>query len=177
VQYYFNNKEGLVSAILSEGERRREIIRRKKFNALKKKGKHYNTCDLLAILWLPIIDDDEYLSCQFLVQCMLKQDTGAYNHFHKSWVNYFQKSWEKMKIKLEKENTDDSTAYKILMELKRNHKNIPQDVLFFRLSALSSMFVYKAAEFGGDPNIEEKKPFDAEPILSMGVAALAAPVP
>jgi AcrR family transcriptional regulator len=166
VKYYFQNKEGLVHAILINRLQQSEKVRRAQFAALKAKGKDDDPRELLAILWLPALADDEEVACRFVLQCMLKEDIAAY---------YPLEKYSKILDLPKKQGKNiDSVFPEVLGLLRAKYTNLPVKVFFRRLAALTYMFVSCVVAYHTHRSGKEGRPFDAGPVLDMAVVALSA---
>jgi AcrR family transcriptional regulator len=172
IQYHFKDKSGLIGAILEDRIQRRENLRCKRLEALKAAGKGNDPRALLAILWLPTLafrdENGEYLFCRFVLQCMLQADFAAQYPLYERYDAFSRRT---------KAKEGDHKGLSELMALLRTHyKKLPPEVFSRRLMALSLMFISCAVEFD---NARAQGPkdaeLDAEPILDMAIAAMAAP--
>jgi AcrR family transcriptional regulator len=171
VQYHFKNKAGLIQAILEDRMRRREKMRGDGLKSLKAAGQQNDPRQLLKILWLPTLafsdDSGEHVFCRFVLQCMLLPDFGTRYPLYKRYESPFE--WNN--------GADGSSALaQIMSRLRATYKNTPPLAFSQRLSALSLMFVACAVEFDNAHRQGRKNAaFDADPLLDMAAAALAAP--
>jgi AcrR family transcriptional regulator len=160
VQYHFDNKDGLISAILEDRVRRGEQVRSMQFEDAKNDGTHTDPRKLLEMLWIPTLsfqdDRGNHAFCRFMLQCRL----------HSEFSSRFPHS----------KRYGGSIIIEIMKLLRIMYQHIPDDVFSHRLSTLTLMFVSSVVEFDNFRQTkEEKLHFDPKPIIDMALAALSAP--
>lgn len=160
VQYHFENKDGLIAAILENRVRRREIMRSEQLDALREAGLDSDPRKLLEILWLPALSfQDEHGNhsfCRFLLQCRLHSEFSIrFSH---------------------DERYEGSVLVEIMKAFRKNYPDLPKDVFSQRLSTLTLMFVASVIEFDNLRQIKNHDlKFDHRPVIDMAIAALSAP--
>ncbi len=126
IQYYFENKEGLVRAIIERRASELESMRRAMLEEAKQAGKTRDTRTLLAILNRPIanIKDENGRSvyARFMLHALDILWTGEVAILHRSWT--------------QKGPVSDTT--KLLEEL---HPDLTRDQLVLRILQIHRLFV------------------------------------
>lgn len=160
VQYHFNNKEGLINAILEDRAWRKEEIRARQLRELKLAGKETDPRELLKILWVPTLSFQDqnggHSFCRFMLQCRLHTEVSS-RHPHD-------------------ERYEGSVIVEIIQLIRSAFPEIPKDLFSYRLSTLTLMFVSSVVEFDNQcQQSGRSKSYDYRPILDMALAALSAP--
>jgi AcrR family transcriptional regulator len=165
VQYHFENKEGLISAILEDRVKRRETMRAEQLEGLKAQGLHDDPRRLLEILWLPSLSfrdkHGNHAFCRFMLQCRLHPECAA-RHPHD-------------------ERFEGSVLIEIMQLFRKNFPHLPKEVFSQRFSALTLMFVSSVVEFdnfrqaNGQGARGRGEDFDPRQIVDMAIAAFSAP--
>jgi AcrR family transcriptional regulator len=160
IQYHFDNKEGLILAILADRVRRREKMRVEQLEALKCGGLHIDSRKLIEILWLPILsfrdENGDHSYCRFMLQCRLHPEISKrYPH---------------------DERYEGSVIVEVIKLLRNDHPHLSKEIFSARLSTLTLMFVSSVVEFD---NLRQANPsvgdFDHRPFVDIAIAALAGP--
>ncbi len=160
VQYHFDNKEGLISAIFEDRHNRVEQYRSKKFEDVKNDGTYNDPRKLLKILWLPSLlfknERGNYTYCRFMLQLRLHSEF-SYRRDHI-------------------ERSEGSVIIEIRKSLRNIYPHLSNDVFSYRLSTLTLMFVSSVVEFDNYLQANNNKlNFNYKPIIDMALAALSAP--
>jgi AcrR family transcriptional regulator len=160
IQYHFDNKLGLVFAILEDRNSKRESMRREMFDELKKNGDLLNPRKLLEILWAPSLNflcpDGNHIYCHFLMQCRLHPEFSRRQKHD--------------------ERDNNPIFVEIIGQLRAIYGTISEEVFRLRLAALTMMVISSVVENDKireiNPNFRE---FELGPYLDIATAALAAP--
>lgn len=170
VQYHFNDKAGLIRAILDHHVSDFETLRKAQLDALPR-AKSQRVRALLKILWLPgmsvVADDGSHPYCRFLLQYMIH----PHNVPHPVVQFYTVAATAREQPALE----HLMKATRMLREL---YATLPPSVLDRRIATLTMMFLATVVEHDNRRLFGKRKqstPFDAEPVLDMAIAALGAP--
>jgi AcrR family transcriptional regulator len=160
VQYHFDNKDGLISAILEDRTRRLEHVRSKQFEDVKSDGEQNDPRKLIEILWLPTLSfQDErgnHAFCRFMLQYRLHSEFSIkFTH---------------------NEQYNGSVIIEVMKLLRNSYPRLPNSIFSYRLTTLTLMFISSVVEFDNFRQTEENKlHFDPKPIIDMALAALSAP--
>jgi AcrR family transcriptional regulator len=159
VQYHFENKQGLVSAILEDRVRKQEALRGQMLESYRASGQHRDPRHLLELLWIPLLsfpsEIGDHVFCQFVLQCRLHPE------FYVTYTEY--------------DRFKDFSLVEIMQIFEEVYSDIPENTFRMRLSALNLMFVSSVVEFDNARQLSGKKAdFDPEPFFDMAVAALGA---
>jgi AcrR family transcriptional regulator len=171
VQYHFKDKSGLVEAILADRMRRRERLRKERFEALRVAGELSDPRRLVEAVWQPLLafqdEAGRYVFCHFALQCLLRTD------FHERYPAYeVFEIWHKPR----RSTASNSVLAEVLKCLQRHYVSTPLPVLARRLSALSLMFITNVVAFDNTPpKIRDAAKFGPKPFVDMAICALAAP--
>jgi AcrR family transcriptional regulator len=160
VQYHFNNKDGLISAILEDRTCRLEQVRSKKFEDAKNDCEQNSPRKLIEILWLPTLsfqdEQGNHAFCRFMLQCRL----------HSEFSIRFP----------DNDQYNGSVIIEIMKLLRNIYPYLTDDVFNYRFSTLTLMFISSVVEFDNFRQTKENKlHFDPNPIIDMTLAALSAP--
>ncbi len=169
VQYHFKDKAGLVSAILEDRVLRIEQVRCAQLAMLD--DDRVVPRQLLKVMWLPLMtiqdENGHHSFCRFMLQYLLyrglaQHPLAPFYHFPLT------------------PDTEDQGLFpcgkktaQLLMSL---HPDLPQPLIYKRISSLARMFLASVIEHDNAlaSGITDAE-YDIRPILDMAVAALAAP--
>lgn len=163
IQYYFENKEGLVSAIIEHRAEEMERVRHAMLEDAKKTGKTSDARSLLAILNLPMakIKDEKGRSvyAAFLLQGLKVLWRDGVTIQHTSWSQSVQE---------------------ILDLLAQLRPDLTKDQLTFRVLQVNRLFVNAVVDrdrIRDVSDLQESDEFFFEDMLNMMSAAFNAPRP
>jgi AcrR family transcriptional regulator len=159
VQYHFENKQGLVSAILEDRVQKQEALRADLLESYKASGQHKDPRRLLELLWIPLLsfpsDIGDHVFCKFVLQCRLHPE------FYITYTEY--------------DRFKEFSLVEIMKIFAEVYSGIPEGTFRMRLSALNLMFVSSVVEYDNARQLSgSKEDFDPEPFFDMAVAALGA---
>jgi AcrR family transcriptional regulator len=168
VQYHFQDRAGLVRAILMDRIEQIETLHRDHLQALPARA-GIPAEELLKILWLPILSirdkDGRYTFCRFLLQCMLHPQMEE-AVIRSTYENARGPGHEQLR-----------GLVKVAYLLRSCYSYLPAHLLDRRLSALSMMFLATVVEYDNARHAKRQRdagPFEAQAIIKMALAALAA---
>jgi len=175
VQYHFEDKAGLINAILVDRVKRMDEMRGEQLNRLKK-SEHKDTKKILRILWSPWIElkasDQSHAFCRFFLQYIIHSDIARHPVFGHLASNDHLGPREPILQR------DYPYIIKIMSLLREQFKTMPDHLFARRIRWLSMMFFSALSEHDykhfHDQDIENSE-FDIEPILDMAFGALRAP--
>lgn len=172
VQYHFDDKAGLIAAILEDRVERVEHVRRMQLDILDPSS--LNVRQLIKVLWLPLmsIKDEEgnHSFCRFMLQ---------YNMMHPKVAPHPFSAFYEDPYLIDSEIAEKlASGREVTKRLIECFPELPKNVLITRLGALATMFfccvlAHDNKRVAG--LIEADLAFDIEPILDMALGALTAP--
>lgn len=171
VQYHFQDKSGLIGAILADRSMRTDSFRLVLLENLRKNSRQYAR-DLLKVLWLPAIEirsaDGSHTYCQFLLQLMLQPRN--FKHPLYKFYNAHDAA--------EADGTEPLLpTVKATLLLRAHFNKLPPLIFKRRMQTLNLMFLAAVVEHDNlQWQCEDGSPteFDIEPILDMSIGALTA---
>lgn len=171
VHYHFKNKIGLIRAILDHRGDQTEALRCEQLSGLPA-GKRLDSRELLRILWFPTMSvtatGGSYSYCRFLLQYMLHP--GMVEHPIVGVMTGRADNTDAV--------PDLPCLAKAIELLRAGFGGVSEATFFRRLPALTLMFLTSVVEYENTrplDTVDAGGGFDAEPILDMALAALAAP--
>ena len=176
VQYYFEDKAGLIYAILNDRLEHSETRRGELLNSLKK-SEHKDTKKMLHVLWSPWLSlkaaDGSYAFCRFFLHYMLHSDIALHPAFGRLANN------EDLSKHDEHAEKNFPHVIKTVNILQDNFKTMPKHIFAKRLLVASKMFLAEVAEYDnihtGRDKDKRAADFDVAPILAMALGVLKAP--
>ncbi len=175
VQYHFKTKHDFVSAILADRVSRLDILRRERFELLKrsKENGDYSPRDLLKLMWLPDISitgpDGSHVFCRFSLQYYLKPNAGTHPFYRRD---------PRTGESTTSPNGRQSTLFAVGDMLHDHFKSLTEKTYYARISTLSMMFLSSVVEHDNTralANARKRPSYDIEPIVTMSIGALSAP--
>lgn len=176
VQYHFNDKDGLIQAILEDRVLHIEQVRCMQLAMLDSSGES-NPRQLLKVLWLPLMSikdtNGTHSFCRFMLQYMLHPHLT--NH---PLAPFYSFPLGNGNSEESGEKTNFPCGKKAAQLLMASCANLPVSLFLQRISVLATMFLASVVEYDNtraSTDGEALPEFDIGPILDMAVAALLAP--
>ena len=174
VRYHFENKTGLINAILDDRLKKMDVLREEQLNLLKK-SEYKNPRKVLRCLWLPWVllesSDGSHSFCQFYLYYAMHSGIARHPIFENLATS---KDLCKNSKKAEKEFP---SAIALIRMLSENFKSMPSE-LFAKRIVLAGMMLFSSISQHDYERLHSNKKnaeYDIEPILDMALAALQAP--
>jgi len=175
VQYHFEDKSGLINAILYDRIKRMDVMRGEQLERLKK-NELKDTKKILRILWTSWISlkasDKSHAFCRFFLQYAIHSDIAQHPVFGHLASN------DDLTAPKPDLQDDFPHTIKIIDLLREQFRSMPDKIFARRSKALGMMFFAALSEHDykhfHDQDIESSE-FDIEPILDMAVGAFRAP--
>lgn len=173
VQYHFEDKAGLIAAILEDRLERIEQVRCMQLAILDEAT--INARQLLKVLWLPFmaIKDDQgnHSFCRFMLQYNMMHPKLAPHPFAGLYNNPYEIDSEVTK----RLPCGRDATFRLLDCFPQ----LARDVLLVRVAALANMFLSHVIAHDNKRAaglVDADTPYDIEPILDLSVGAIGAPV-